>query len=252
MMTLPEFFSNHPKAALAFSGGADSAYLLCAARTYGCDVHAYYIHTAFQPAFELAGAKQLAEQLGAPLTVIEADVLASAAICANSSDRCYYCKHALFTRLRQAAQGDGYTLLLDGTNASDDAGDRPGMKALRELGVRSPLRECGITKARVRQLSRQAGLFTWNKPAYACLATRIPTGTPISAQLLQTAQTAEDALFALGFTDFRVRLYGRAARIQAPECQLTRLLENRAAVTAALRPYFDAVLLDLEPRKPLD
>ena len=175
-MTLEEFFRDCPRAALAFSGGTDSAFLFWAAKEYGCDVHAYYIKTAFQPEFELRDARRLAEQLGLPMTVVDLDVLAVPGAAANGPQRCYYCKQALFTALWKRARADGYTVLLDGTNASDDAGDRPGMRALRELEVRSPLRECGLTKAQVRQLSRDAGLFTWDKPAYACLATRVRRG----------------------------------------------------------------------------
>ena len=112
-----------------------------------------------------------------PVTVIEVDILAVPEAEKNGPKRCYYCKRALFSSLWEAARRDGYPVLLDGTNASDDAGDRPGKQALRELQVRSPLRECGITKDEVRRLSREAGIFTWDKPAYACLATRIPDGT---------------------------------------------------------------------------
>ena len=124
------------------------------------------------------------------MTVLEADILSVPPAAANGPDRCYHCKTALFSLLRAAAARDGYPLLLDGTNASDDAGDRPGMRALRELAVRSPLRECGISKAEVRARSREAGLFTWNKSAYACLATRIPTGTPITAEALSWVEGA--------------------------------------------------------------
>ena len=177
-MTLNEFFSLVPKAAVAFSGGTDSAFLLWAAREFGCEVRAYYGKTAFQPQFELEDARRLASELEVPMTVVEADILSVPEAAANGPQRCYHCKTALFSRLRQAAREDGYTVLLDGTNASDDAGDRPGMRALRELEVRSPLRECGLTKDEVRRRSREAGLFTWDKPAYACLATRIPTGAP--------------------------------------------------------------------------
>ena len=145
-------------------------------------------------------------------------------------------------------RGDGYDVLLDGTNASDDAGDRPGMQALRELKVRSPLRECGVTKAAVRQMSREAGLFTWDKPAYACLATRIPTGTAIRAADLEKVEQAEGALSALGFRDFRVRLLDGNARIQVTEKQLALALEQRQRVLDALKPLFPAVLLDLETR----
>ena len=247
-MTLQAFFQANPRAALAFSGGVDSAYLLWAGRHWGCDLTAYYVRTAFQPEFEYEDARRLAEEVGVPLRVVEADILSVHLAAANGPDRCYHCKRALFALLWEAARRDGHTLLLDGTNASDDAGDRPGMRALRELEVRSPLRECGLTKAEIRAQSKKAGLFTWNKPAYACLATRIPTGTAITAGDLERVEAAEGALFALGFTDFRVRLLSGAARIQLPADQWDRASEQREAIRKALSPRFDAVLLDLETR----
>ena len=247
-MTLEEFFTQHPRTAVAFSGGTDSAMVLWAAGRYGRDVRAYYVHTVFQPAFELADAKRLAEELDVPLTVVEADVLAVPEAAANGPRRCYYCKKALFTTLWQRAREDGYTVLLDGTNASDDAGDRPGMQALRELEVRSPLRECGITKAEVRRMSKEAGLFTWDKPAYACLATRVPTGTAITRKALEKVERGENALFRLGFSDFRVRLLGDAARIQVPADQMERALALRGEINQALEADFSAVLLDLAGR----
>ncbi|NLB39450.1 MAG: TIGR00268 family protein, partial [Clostridiales bacterium] len=179
-MTLQEFFKDNPRAALGFSGGVDSSYLLWAGRHYGADIRPYFVKTAFQPAFELADAKRLASDVGAEITVIEADILTNPLVCGNAADRCYHCKSTIFGTLASRALQDGYTLLLDGTNASDDANDRPGMRALKELHVRSPLREAGMTKQEVRQLSREAGLFTWDKPAYACLATRVPTDTVIT------------------------------------------------------------------------
>ena len=247
-MELRDFFQECPKVALGFSGGVDSAYLLWAGRHWGCDLTAYYVRTAFQPEFEYEDARRLAEEVGVPLRVVEADVLSVPLAAANGPDRCYHCKRALFALLWEAARRDGHTLLLDGTNASDDAGDRPGMRALRELEVRSPLRECGLTKAEIRAQSKEAGLFTWNKPAYACLATRIPTGTAITAGDLERVEAAEGALFALGFTDFRVRLLSGAARIQLPADQWDRASEQREAIRKALSPRFDAVLLDLETR----
>ncbi len=248
-MTLQQFFAQVPKAALAFSGGTDSAFLMWASRQYGCALRAYYIKTAFQPAFELADARRLAEELGVPMTVVELDVLSVPEAAENGPRRCYYCKKALFTRLRQAAAADGYTVLIDGTNASDDAGDRPGMVALRELEVRSPLRECGITKAEVRRLSKEAGLFTWDKPAYACLATRIPTGTAVTAEMLTRVENAESALAGLGFVDFRVRVADGAARLQVTGDQMPMVLEKREEILKALAPDFSAVTLDLAPRR---
>lgn len=139
-MTLQEFFTEHPKAALGFSGGVDSSYLLYAGIKAGADIRPYFIKTAFQPEFELEDAKRLCAQLGAELHIIELDALANPDVVKNPANRCYYCKTGLFGTLQQRAKADGYTVLLDGTNASDDAGDRPGMKALTEMSVLSPLR----------------------------------------------------------------------------------------------------------------
>ena len=122
------------------------------------------------------------------------------------------------------------------------------MRALRELEVRSPLRESGLTKPEIRALSREAGLFTWDKPAYACLATRIPSGTPIDSETLERVDRAETALRAMGFSDLRVRVYANAARIQLPEAQLARAIEQREAILNALKGDFPAVLLDLKAR----
>lgn len=247
-MTLTEFFHENQKAAIAFSGGVDSAYLLYAALQSGADVRAYYVKSAFQPQFELDDARRLAETLSADMRVLDVDILADETVAANPSDRCYHCKRRIFSAIASAAAADGYTLLLDGTNASDDAGDRPGMRALRELSVRSPLRECGLTKPEIRRLSREAGLFTWDKPAYACLATRVPAGERLTAEKLENTERAEDFLFSLGFTDFRVRLFNGAARLQLPAEQLPRLLERRAEILSELKKTYSAVVLDLEVR----
>ncbi|QEY34974.1 ATP-dependent sacrificial sulfur transferase LarE [Caproiciproducens galactitolivorans] len=247
-MNLKTFFAENPSAALAFSGGTDSSYLLYAAKYYGCDIHAYFIYSAFQPQFELDDAKRLADELGVPFTVAEIDVLKDTQVAANGPLRCYYCKTALFTRLRELAQKDGYSLLIDGSNASDLADDRPGMRALKELGVRSPLRECGLTKPEIRRFSKEAGLFTHDKPAYACLATRIPTGTEITPELLKKAEQAETALFSMGFTNFRVRYFHGAAKLQLPESQFSMALSKKDELTKELSRWFDGVLLDLTPR----
>lgn len=247
-MELRDFFQECPKVALGFSGGVDSAYLLYAALDHGAQVRPYFIKTAFQPQFELEDARRLCAQLGVELTVVELDVLQIPGVVENPPDRCYHCKRALFGRLRQQAQADGYTVLIDGTNASDDAGDRPGMRALGELSVRSPLRECGITKAQVRALSKEAGLFTWDKPAYACLATRVPTGEAITPETLRKVEAAEEALFSLGYSDLRVRVFHGAARLQLPGQQLEQAAKEREAILQALAPWFDMVLLDLKER----
>ena len=248
-MELHTFFAEHPKIALAFSGGVDSAYLLYASRKYAADVTAYYVKTAFQPEFELRDACRLAEELGAKMRIIQLEVLCDEEITANPANRCYHCKKRIFTAIADAARRDGYDLIIDGTNASDDAADRPGIRALEELSVRSPLRECGITKAEVRSLSREAGLFTWDKPAYACLATRIPTGDTITAEKLQKTEWAEEYLEGLGFRDFRVRLADNSAKIQIRAEQIPLLIERRVEIIEKLKKEYDSVLLDLEVRK---
>lgn len=247
-MILDDFFACNPKAALGFSGGVDSAYLLYAAVQAGVDAAPYFIKTPFQPAFELEDARRLAGELGVQLRVIELDVLDDPKVTANPCNRCYYCKRALFGALQKKAREDGYELLLDGTNASDDASDRPGMQALKEMDVRSPLREAGLTKDEIRQLSKEAGLFTWNKPAYACLATRVPAGTAITRKDLQKVEAGEAALHAMGFRDFRVRLLGDAARIQVKQAQFSLATEKREKIRQRLAPWFDTVLLDLNGR----
>ena len=247
-MKLKDFFEAHPRVALAFSGGVDSAYLLYAAMKAGAMVKAYYVKTAFQPEFELADAKRLAQELGAQMEILSADPLADPIVSRNPKDRCYYCKKVIFSTILEAARRDGFETILDGTNASDDAADRPGMKALGEMRVLSPLRLCGLTKERIREASRQAGLFTWDKPAYACLATRIPTGTPITGEILEVTETAERTLAAMGFRDFRVRWLNGGAKLQFTREQLSLALEKRQEILEALRPHYTAVLLDLEGR----
>ena len=247
-MTLEQFFQENPRCALGFSGGVDSAYLLYAGVKAGADIKPYFIKTAFQPVFELADAQKLAAGLGVEVTVLELDALADPQVAANPADRCYYCKQNLFRTLKDRAIADGYPVLLDGTNASDEAGDRPGMRALAELSVRSPLRECGLTKAEIRARSREAGLFTWDKPAYACLATRVPAGEAITAETLARVEGAEDALFRLGYTDFRVRVFHSAARLQLPRGQMERAVREAEELRQALKPYFTPILLDLEGR----
>lgn len=248
-MNLQDFFVSHPKTAVAFSGGADSAYLLYAAGKYAENVRAYYVKSEFQPRFELEDAVRLAGELGVALTVLELSVLSVPCVKENPSERCYYCKRAIFTAIAEAARSDGFSILLDGTNASDDAQDRPGMRALRELNVRSPLRECGLTKDEIRRLSKEAGLFTWDKPAYACLATRIPAGETITPEKLRITEQAEDYLFSLGFSDFRVRWQDGFAKLQLPLGQMELLLARRGEVLAKLKEYYKGVLLDLEVRQ---
>ncbi|MBR0200407.1 MAG: ATP-dependent sacrificial sulfur transferase LarE [Oscillospiraceae bacterium] len=243
-MTIQDFFSEHPKAALAFSGGVDSAYLLYAGIQAGADIRPYYAKSQFQPQFEYEDAMRLCRELGAEPRVLRLDALCSKDVARNGPDRCYHCKINIMSTVLKAAAEDGYPVLLDGTNASDDAGDRPGMRALRELEILSPLRLCGLTKPEIRRRSREAGLFTWNKPAYACLATRVKTGELITNERLAAIEESEDYLFSKGYTDFRVRTMGKAALLQFPAEQLEKAKSEETEIVGRLRAFFESISID--------
>ena len=243
-MRLVDFFAKHPKIALAFSGGVDSSYLLYAAKKAGADVKAYYAKSDFQPEFEFEDAKRLAADLDADMEVIYLDVLADPVIVSNPADRCYTCKKHIMGAIMRGAAKDGYDLIVDGTNASDDLSDRPGVKALMELGVRSPLLEAGLTKDEIRRLSKEAGLFTWDKPAYACLATRILTGEELTFKKLKSVEACEAFMMDMGFRDFRVRVRGKDALIQIKEKDFDLYKENEEWITDTVREHFRKVELD--------
>ena len=243
-MNLEEFFKEYPKVAIAFSGGCDSAYLTYAALKYAKDVKAYYVKTAFQPEFEYEDALKFAKEYALDLSVIECDILSVQDVAKNPSNRCYFCKNQIFGKILGKANEDGYTTILDGTNASDDASDRPGMKALEEMKVISPLRLCGLSKRDIRALSKEAGLFTWDKPAYACLATRVPEGTQITKEILEKTEKAEAYLASLGLTNFRVRYRDGDALIQIAEGQQDLYEQNKDKIEAELGQYYVNLKLD--------
>ena len=248
-MELRDFFAAHPRCALAFSGGVDSSYLLYEGLKWAEELGVYYVKSAFQPAFEARDALRMAETLGASVTVLQADVLACPAVAANPPDRCYHCKKVIMSTIKAAAEADGYTVLLDGTNFSDDVDERPGWRALGEAGVLSPLRLCGLTKETIRERSRQAGLFTWDKPAYACLATRVRTGQPLDEKTLFAVEAAENALLWLGFSDFRVRTFDGRARLEFTADQISEARESFEAIRALLAPYFTQIESELRERE---
>ncbi len=249
---LQDFFKQHNKIAIAFSGGVDSAYLLYAAKQCNVDVKAYYVSSQFQPTFELEHAKKLQQLLNAEMQIIKLDALANPVVKNNPANRCYYCKQGIFGALIKAAHNDGFTEVIDGTNASDDSGDRPGMKALAELLVLSPLRECGITKSEIRELSKQAGLFTADKPSYACLATRVATGEEITEEILVKIEKAENYIYDKKYYDSRIRISGNTAKVQITEDLFERFMAERKEIYKELNKYFDDIALDLKPRVPND
>lgn len=239
------------RVAVAFSGGVDSTFLAAAAcDTLGSD--SVLLVTAISETYgprERADSEHLADLLGLERLVIETSELALPAFRTNPPDRCYHCKRELFTRMAQVVAARGRYVLCDGANA-DDVGDfRPGRRATAELGVRSPLQEAGLTKDDVRRLSRAMDLPTWDKPSYACLASRFPYGTEISADLVERVGACEEELHRMGFRGCRVRHHGRTARIEVPAERIAELVspEVRRRVVQRFKALgYAYVTLDLE------
>jgi len=235
---------------VAFSGGVDSTLVLKAAHdALGSGAAAVTAESVIHPAWETRDARDIARTIGVPLRVLQVEPLEDHAFADNPPDRCYLCKRKIFSRFLEIARRRGIPWVLDGTNA-DDAGDfRPGMKALAELGIRSPLKEAGLVKAEVRRLSRFLGLPTADKPALACLASRFPYGTRIDKENLARVGRAEDFLRGLGFGQVRVRHHGAVARLEVDPGDMARLMKPgvRIEVSRELKKIgYAYVALDLD------
>lgn len=237
--------------AVAYSGGVDSTFLLkVAVDELGSNrVLGIIAVSESYPARELEEARMLAEEMGARIRLIDTEELSNPDYARNPSDRCFHCKTELFTKLFPIAQEQGLDQVLYGVNA-DDLGDfRPGITAARKMGVRGPLQEVGMTKNDIRLLSRELGLRTWDKPAYACLASRIPYGQQITREALLQVDAAESFIRDLGFRQVRVRHHGSIARVELPREEMSGLLaEGRAeSVVARLKELgYLYVTLDLQ------
>ena len=241
----------YDRLAIAFSGGVDSTYLLAMAQeTLGNDrVLALTVESPFMSRREIQRTRDLAGRMGFPHRVVDLNPMDDADVLANTPERCYYCKRQVFGTLLTEARRAGFTRLAHGENADDRSDYRPGHRAAVELGVVAPLDEVGLTKSEIRELSHLRGLLTWNLPAQACLATRIPYGTTLDAEAMRQVELAEEFLRGrFGWQALRVRHHGVVARLEIPPEDWPALLDVRAreAVVAEFaRLGFGAVALDL-------
>ena len=234
--------------AVAYSAGVDSTFLLAAAHAaLGENVLALTAVTAAIPRREVSEARAFTAALGVRHALVEVDALAVPAFQSNAPDRCYHCKKHIFSALWDRARAAGILCLAEGSNLDDEQDYRPGHRAIEELGVMSPLRDAGLTKAEIRALSERLGLSTAAKPSFACLASRVPYGEAITAEKLRRIDEAEEVLRGLGFGQYRVRSHGDLARIEVPEAELERLFACREEVRRALTGLgFVYVTMDLQ------
>ena len=235
---------------VAFSGGVDSAYLAyVASDELGPKAIAVTGDSASYPTFQRELADRVVSQFKIRHEIVFTEEFEDANYTSNPPNRCYYCKSELYTKLNRLSEERGFARVCDGTNA-DDVGDyRPGRQAARELGVVSPLLECDLTKAEIRELSRRAGLPTFDEPASACLSSRVPYGQLVTIEKLSMVDRAESALKSLGFRQIRVRHHGDVARIEVADVEMERALDPAMAarMAAALKSLgFKFVALDLE------
>ena len=235
---------------VAFSSGVDSTFLLRVAHEeLGDHAVAVTVRSSTFPRRELDEAVAFCNSKGIRHEVIDTSELDIPGFAENPPDRCYLCKKSIFGRIMAFAQANGFAAVLEGSNMDDDGDYRPGMRAIRELGVRSPLHDVGLTKAEIRALSREMGLPTAEKPSFACLASRFPYGERITAAGLQRVERAEQWLrdSGLGLTQLRVRSHGDLARIEVPAGDIARVAARAAEISAAFKGFgFAYSALDLQ------
>lgn len=241
---------------VAYSGGVDSALVMSvayeqlggrseASADAGGALACIGVSPSY-PAREMRDAVALAEEIGVPYRLVETEEYLDPNYAANPDNRCYFCKAELHDRLHAILQEEAWGIVCDGTNASDTGDFRPGATAARERGVRSPLLEAGITKPEVRAIARHLGLPVWDKPAMACLSSRVPHGTAIDPQLLRRIEAAEDVLVARGIRQFRVRHHGEIARIELPPEEFGTVIADHEAIVAGIQAAgYRYVTLDL-------
>jgi uncharacterized protein len=245
--SLKTIIKNTGGAVVAFSGGVDSTFLLKVAYdVLGDKVLAVTANSETYPKRELEEAKAFAESLGIRHIVIETLELEIAGFADNPPDRCFYCKHELFSKLTEIAKANGIEYVFDGSNYDDRNDHRPGMRAAKELGVVSPLKQAEMTKDDIREVSREFGLSTWNKPSFACLSSRFPYGTKITPEKLTVIGEAEDFIRDLGFKELRVRHHDNIARIEIGKADLERMIAYADQIVEKVKSLgFLYVTLDL-------
>jgi uncharacterized protein len=236
------------KVAVAFSAGVDSTLLLAVAKkVLGEDVIALTVSTELQPLHEIEMAKDIANGLGVRHLIIHLQILNNPQIAKNPKDRCYLCKKSVLAAILRSAKEKGFPVVVDGTNWDDANSTRPGLLALKDLGVRSPLAEAGLTKAEVRAASALLELATKDKPSNPCLATRIPFDSPLTVEKLLMVDRAEAGLRELGFADSRVRHHGDIARIEVPVTRFHDVLDKRSQIVESIKEAgFIYATLDLQ------
>ena len=243
------YFADMGSVAIAFSGGVDSTFLMKAAHdTLGDNAIAITAKSASFPERELEEAKVFCQKEGIKQILIEVNQMDIKEVVENPPQRCYYCKKAIFQAIQSIAKENGISHVIEGSNEDDKGDYRPGFLAIQELGILSPLQVVGLSKAEIRTLSKELGLPTWEKPSFACLATRIPYGERITQEKLSKVAKAEQTLLNMGFRQVRVRLHGDLARIELSPDDFDRFMEKnvREAVVKAFRSIgFSYVTLDI-------
>lgn len=238
MTDVEMFFRNHPSVVIALSGGVDSTVVLYLARHFCEDFVAVHVKMDLSHSTDVDVMAEVCDMMDIVPDIIEMDVLSIPEVRDNGPDRCYHCKKAIFSAIGKAYPD---RVMIDGTNSSDDVAKRPGFRASAEMGVLSPLRICGFTKPMVRELASSVGLPNWNRPSESCMATRIPTGVPLTIGDMEKVRLAEGILMRMGFRGFRIRVFGTEAELWFDKGQMDKVESGLDGIRIGLSPIYEQV-----------